>query len=119
MAEPTPSVILNRRIAGTRLRLADVPIWLIGMLVMCLWAAPFVWMVSTSFKPVDEILTKDIEWFPRTIILDNYVKVFELSGRALGAQQRDPGGLRDRACASCSARWRAMPWRACAFPGAT
>lgn len=37
--------VLSRRITGTRLRVADVPIWLVGMLVMCLWAAPFVWMV--------------------------------------------------------------------------
>jgi multiple sugar transport system permease protein len=78
VAERVPlSVTLNRRIAGSRLRLADVPIWLIGMLVVCVWAAPFVWMVSTSFKPVGEILTKEIEWFPRTIIFDNYVKVFD------------------------------------------
>jgi multiple sugar transport system permease protein len=69
--------VLGRRIAGTRLRVADVPIWLLGMLVMCLWAAPFVWMVSTSFKPTAEVMTRDIEWFPRTIILDNYAKVFE------------------------------------------
>jgi multiple sugar transport system permease protein len=69
--------LLRRRIPGTRLRVADVPIWLLGMLVMCLWAAPFVWMVSTSFKPTAEVMTKDIEWFPRTVILDNYVKVFE------------------------------------------
>jgi multiple sugar transport system permease protein len=69
--------VLQRRIAGTRLRVADVPIWLLGMMVMCLWAAPFVWMVSTSFKPTAEVMTKEIEWFPRTIIFDNYVKVFE------------------------------------------
>jgi multiple sugar transport system permease protein len=69
--------VLRRRIPGTRLRVADVPIWLLGMLVMCLWAAPFVWMVSTSFKPTAEVMTKNIEWFPRTVILDNYAKVFE------------------------------------------
>jgi multiple sugar transport system permease protein len=69
--------VLGRRIPGTRLRVADMPIWLLGMLVMCLWAAPFVWMVSTSLKPTAEVMTKDIEWFPRTVILDNYAKVFE------------------------------------------
>lgn len=75
MAEPAR--LLNRRIAGTSLRLGDLPIWLIGMLVVCLWAAPFVWMVSTSFKPAAEVMTKEIEWLPRTIIFDNYAKVFE------------------------------------------
>jgi multiple sugar transport system permease protein len=72
-----PAQLLNRRIAGTRLRLGDVPIWLIGMVVVCLWAAPFVWMVSTSFKPAAEVMTREIEWLPRTIIFDNYAKVFE------------------------------------------
>jgi multiple sugar transport system permease protein len=71
------SQTLNRRLGGTRLRLRDVPLWLAGMVVVCLWAAPFVWMVSTSFKPAAEVMTKQIEWFPRTIIFDNYVKVFE------------------------------------------
>ena len=75
MAEPAQ--LLNRRIAGTSLRLGDVPIWLIGMVVVCLWAAPFVWMVSTSFKPAAEVMTKEIEWLPRTVIFDNYAKVFE------------------------------------------
>jgi ABC-type glycerol-3-phosphate transport system permease component len=65
------SQTLNRRLGGTRLRLRDVPLWLAGMVVVCLWAAPFVWMVSTSFKPAAEVMTKQIEWFPRTIIFDN------------------------------------------------
>lgn len=69
--------LLHRRVAGTQLRVADVPIWLLGMGVMCLWTAPFVWMVSTSFKPTAEVMTKEIEWLPRTIIFDNYAKVFE------------------------------------------
>jgi len=72
-----PAQLLNRRVPGTTLRLRDVPIWLIGMLVVCLWAAPFVWMVSTSLKPASEVMTRDIEWLPRTVILDNYLKVFE------------------------------------------
>ena len=69
--------VLSRRIGRGRLRLVDVPVWLAGMVVVCLWAAPFVWMVSTSFKPASEVMTKEIEWFPRTIIFDNYLKVFE------------------------------------------
>ncbi len=68
---------LNRRIVGTRLRLADVPLWLAGMVVVALWAAPFVWMVSTSLKPAGQVMTRNIEWLPRTVVFDNYAKVFE------------------------------------------
>jgi multiple sugar transport system permease protein len=66
---------LLRRIPGTSLALRDVPIWVAGMLFVTLWAAPFVWMVSTSFKPASQVMTKTIEWFPRQWTLDNYQKV--------------------------------------------
>jgi multiple sugar transport system permease protein len=62
---------LNRRVAGTRLRLADVPLRLAGMAVVVLWAAPFVWMVSTSLKPPGQVMTRNIEWLPRTVVFDN------------------------------------------------
>ncbi|HVM83306.1 MAG TPA: carbohydrate ABC transporter permease [Candidatus Binatia bacterium] len=60
-----------------RLSLVDVPIWLLGMGVAVLWAMPFVWMVSTSFKYPEDVLTADIEWFPHRVTIDNYVKVFQ------------------------------------------
>jgi multiple sugar transport system permease protein len=68
---------LNRRIPGTRLQLADVPLWLAGMAVVELWAAPFVWMVSTSLKPPGQVMTRTIEWLPRTVVFDNYARAFE------------------------------------------
>jgi multiple sugar transport system permease protein len=34
-------------------------------------------MVSTSLKPPKEVMTKEIQWLPRTVVLDNYKKVFE------------------------------------------
>jgi multiple sugar transport system permease protein len=55
----------------------DIPIWIAGLIIAVLWIAPFVWMVSTSFKPAKEVMTKEIEWFPRHVVLDNYKKVFE------------------------------------------
>jgi multiple sugar transport system permease protein len=62
-----------------RLSLVDVPIWLLGMGVAVLWAMPFVWMVSTSFKYPEDVMTADIEWFPHRFTIDNYVKVFHYS----------------------------------------
>jgi multiple sugar transport system permease protein len=59
-----------------RRRLAYFPGWLIGMLAAILWAAPFVWMLSTSFKPTSQILTTSIHWIPQTFVLDNYRFVF-------------------------------------------
>ena len=67
--------VLKRRILWTNLAWKDVPIWLVGMFFAVLWAAPFVWMVSTSFKPASQVITRDIEWLPREWTLANYQKV--------------------------------------------
>src|SRR5215813_1034613 len=52
-------------------------IWALGLLVAVAWAAPLFWMVSTSFKPSSQVMTKNIEWLPREVTLDNYKKVLE------------------------------------------
>jgi multiple sugar transport system permease protein len=54
----------------------DIPLWAFGMFVAFLWSLPFVWMVSTSFKLPQHVMTKDIEWLPRVVTFDNYIKVF-------------------------------------------
>ncbi len=41
------------------------------------WAGPFLWMVSTSFKLPSQVMTRDIEWIPRTFTLQNYVAVLK------------------------------------------
>ena len=51
-------------------------LWILGMLVVVAWAAPFVWMVSTSLKLPGDIMTRDIEWLPRRVTSENYTKVF-------------------------------------------
>ena len=68
---------LNKRVLQSRLMIRDIPLWIIGMIIAIMWAAPFVWMVSTSFKPPQDVMTAQIEWFPRTIVLDNYKMVFQ------------------------------------------
>ena len=59
------------------LRLRDVPLWVLGMAMAFVWAMPFFWMVSTSFKRPEHVMTPEIEWIPRVVTFDNYVKVFE------------------------------------------
>jgi ABC-type glycerol-3-phosphate transport system permease component len=52
---------INRPLRRHNLTLFKIPGWLFGLFIAALWAAPFVWMVSTSFKPAKEVMTKDIE----------------------------------------------------------
>jgi len=67
---------LDQKLEARGLERADLFIWPFGMAVAVLWALPFVWMVSTSFKFPGDVMTKDIEWLPHRITLDNYIKVF-------------------------------------------
>ena len=66
----------NRRLRPFGLTVAEVPIWLGGLIISLLWAAPFVWMVSTSLKHSNEVMTLNIEWFPRHPTLENYTRIF-------------------------------------------
>jgi multiple sugar transport system permease protein len=59
-----------------RMTALDLPIWLLGMIVALAWFAPFIWMVSTSLKYPSDVMTLEIEWLPRRITFDNYIKVF-------------------------------------------
>lgn len=71
-----PSRTLNRHLRSHGLRIASVPVWLLGLAVAILWAMPFVWMISTSLKFPGDVMTVDIEWLPRRVTFDNYLKMF-------------------------------------------
>ena len=52
-------------------------LWVAGMAAAVAWALPLVWMVSTSIKPPGQVLTPTVEWLPRTVTIENYVKVMQ------------------------------------------
>lgn len=54
----------------------DGIIWIVGMGIAVIWALPFIWMISTSFKFPGDVMTVDIEWLPRRVTIDNYVRIF-------------------------------------------
>ena len=55
----------------------DVPVWLIGTLISFVWFMPFIWMISTSLKLPEHVMTKEIEWIPREITFQNYIKMLD------------------------------------------
>jgi multiple sugar transport system permease protein len=67
---------INRSLRPYNLRLSTLPVWLGGLFIAVLWAMPFVWMISTSFKYPADVMTADIEWLPRRVTFDNYYTVF-------------------------------------------
>jgi multiple sugar transport system permease protein/sn-glycerol 3-phosphate transport system permease protein len=47
------------------------------VIVLCvLTIFPFFWMVTTAFKPADEVFTKDIQWIPKSPTLSNFPDAF-------------------------------------------
>jgi multiple sugar transport system permease protein len=67
----------HRPILGSTLTWGRLPVWALGMLGVLAWGSPFLWMVSTSFKPAAQVMTRQIEWLPREVTLLNYQKVLE------------------------------------------
>jgi ABC-type glycerol-3-phosphate transport system permease component len=73
----TNSSRLLSKYEGKKLKKSNILFWIVGMFFALLWIAPFVWMVSTSLKPADQVMTLNIQWIPETFTLDSYRKVFE------------------------------------------
>ena len=69
--------VMRNWLESKGMRLSDVPVWIIGMGVAFIWASPFLWMVSASFKFPADVMTQTIEWIPRRVTINNYLKVFE------------------------------------------
>jgi multiple sugar transport system permease protein len=62
---------------GRRVQPGSVVLWAAGMVFALAWALPLVWMVSTSLKPPGQVMTRTVEWLPRSLTLQNYAKVME------------------------------------------
>jgi multiple sugar transport system permease protein len=52
-------------------------LWAAGMAAAVAWGLPLVWMVSTSVKPPGQVMTRTVEWLPRTVTAENYIKVMQ------------------------------------------
>jgi multiple sugar transport system permease protein len=48
---------------------------------VCIFAlAPIVWTFLTSLKPTQDILTRDLQYFPRNVTIENYINIWQRSG---------------------------------------
>ena len=61
----------RRRLISAVVRYTILTVW--GIIAFF----PIYWMLSTSFKPASQVMTKTVEWLPREVTLDNYRKVLE------------------------------------------
>tara|TARA_B100000674_G_C37969082_1_gene976049 strand:+ start:2275 stop:3126 length:852 start_codon:yes stop_codon:yes gene_type:complete len=65
------------KISHKILKIRNIPVWTIGTLISIMWFMPFIWMLSTSLKLPENVITKEIVWFPDEITLGNYIRMLE------------------------------------------
>ena len=84
-------------LGARRPRPADLPIWLLGMLLRGALGGAVRVDGLDLVQVRREVMTLDIEWLPREVTLDNYLKVFEYPIASWGLNSLDRGRRRDRA----------------------
>lgn len=70
-------MLMRIKIGGRKVALTTLLIWLMGTILVVLWAVPIIWMVATSFKQPGDILKLEIEWLPNPATLENYQRVLQ------------------------------------------
>ncbi|MDG2198010.1 MAG: carbohydrate ABC transporter permease [SAR324 cluster bacterium] len=68
---------MNYKINLNKLKISNIPIWSIGTIISIIWFMPFIWMLSTSLKLPENVITKEIIWLPKEITFGNYVRMLE------------------------------------------
>lgn len=51
-------------------------IHIVMLMISFIMLVPFLWMLSSSFKPEGEVFNMPIEWIPKNITLNNYKAIF-------------------------------------------
>ena len=69
-----PKAVSNRRHQITRARIVSaLTTHLVLSAVAALFVIPFLWLVITSLKPLDQVFTDPPRWIPHPILWQNYV----------------------------------------------
>jgi multiple sugar transport system permease protein len=66
-----------RKCSKTMKPLKDLLLYLVLILVAIAFVFPFAWMVLSSLKTPQELLRLPIQWFPKRLMISNYLQVFQ------------------------------------------
>lgn len=62
----------------SRRKVASGAVWYVVVSLLALTVIfPFLWMISTSFKPLNEVFVYPPSWIPRTWVWENYIEVWK------------------------------------------
>lgn len=65
---------MDKRFDMSKIR--NITVSLLTAVMAIIWIVPFLWMLSTSFKPNTQIFDFPVAWIPKTPILDNFSEVW-------------------------------------------
>jgi len=51
--------------------------WVVTLILGTIMLFPIIWMIKSSFQPLKDLLTSPAIWFPKSLFLGNYIKVFQ------------------------------------------
>ena len=59
-----------------RARIGRIAMYLLLVVLLAVVLLPFLWMLSSSFKHDDEVLTVPVQWLPTTFVWSNYAAIW-------------------------------------------
>ena len=68
------------QIDPSRVRLVNTSVFIVLILVGATFLVPFLWMVSTSLKPLNETMSLPPRWIPSKILWSNYTEAIDAMG---------------------------------------
>ncbi len=72
---PSPSVPRRRPRRG-RERIGRIGMYALLVVLLTVVLLPFLWMLSSSFKHDDQVLTVPVQWLPTTWVWSNYAEIW-------------------------------------------
>jgi multiple sugar transport system permease protein len=78
VSRPTGMGMRNRKL------LERVVVYAIMIFVALIVLLPIVWMLSTSFKPRSQWISREVEWIPRTFTWENYDRLLNNNTTPIG-----------------------------------
>lgn len=77
-----PGVSLQRRRARLRLALSSAGVYVLLVAIAVVMAAPFAWMLLSSFKPNQELFAYPPVWIPTKVTFEHFVNAFKYTNFA-------------------------------------
>ncbi len=65
--------VYNRRLAAARRLLISAFDYTVLSVVALLFLVPFLWLIVTSLKPLDQVFTDPVTWWPDPVLWENYI----------------------------------------------